>query len=81
MIIEQQTADSAIKMGMTPVQKRVLDFLRDYIELHEYSPSMREIGSGCNLHLSAVARVVDALQQRNHITRLNGVSRSITLLD
>jgi SOS-response transcriptional repressor LexA len=81
MIMEQSTTDSAIKMGMTPLQKRVLDFLREFIELHEYSPSMREIGSGCKMHISAVARVVDALQQRNHITRLNGVSRSITLLD
>jgi SOS-response transcriptional repressor LexA len=70
-----------LKHGMTPRQKTVLDYVRDYIELHEYSPSMREISENCDLHLSGVARVLNSLEKRKRISRLYGVSRSLVVLD
>jgi SOS-response transcriptional repressor LexA len=80
MTTEQQL-EHPVKLGVTPVQKKVLDFLRDYIELHEYSPSMREIASGCKMTLSNAVRVTAALEKRQRITRLYGIARSISVLD
>ena len=74
-------AGNELKHGMTPRQKTVLDYVRDYIELHEYSPSMREISENCDLHLSGVARVLNSLEKRRRISRLYGVTRSLVVLD
>ena len=70
-----------LKHGITPMQKRVLDYVRSYIEENEYSPSIREISKNCDLHLSGVARVLSSLEKRNRVSRLYGVRRSIVVLD
>tara|TARA_R100001230_G_C5549269_1_gene77446 strand:- start:226 stop:468 length:243 start_codon:yes stop_codon:yes gene_type:complete len=70
-----------LKHGITPMQKRVLDYVRSYIEENEYSPSMREISQNCDLHLSGVSRVITSLEKRKRVSRLYGVRRSIVVLD
>ena len=74
-------AGNELKHGITPMQKRVLDYVRSYIQENEYSPSMREIAECCDLHLSGVARVIDSLEKRKRVSRLYGVRRSIVVLD
>ncbi len=67
--------------GITPFQKTLLDWVRDYIELREYSPTVREMAEGLGRHLSQINRALIELEQRNRISRLPGHSRSITLID
>lgn len=66
--------------GLTPAQKRVLDYIRYYIERNGYSPSFDDIKDAIGLRSkSGVHRLVNALRERGHITFLRNRARSITL--
>jgi SOS-response transcriptional repressor LexA len=56
--------------GLTESQKKVYDYIHGYIEAKHYSPSYREIASGCGYRTaSGVVRVIDQLVDRGWITR------------
>jgi SOS-response transcriptional repressor LexA len=56
-------------------------FLKDYIRKHTYPPTLREIGQGCFLSVSAVTRHLDRLEGQGKIKREPGRARGITLTD
>jgi SOS-response transcriptional repressor LexA len=68
--------------GITPRQKTVFDFIASYIEEHGYSPSYREIGSGCGLKsTSQVHGLVHRLKVRGWLRDRPGSStRSVTIV-
>lgn len=58
-----------------------LEFMRAYIALHGYAPSVREIARGVGLvSLSAVSAHLRKLEKHGLIRREKGLSRAIQVL-
>jgi repressor LexA len=67
---------------MTPLQKRALAFVADFIEEAGYSPSFSEIMTGLDLKSKGnVARLVDGLVEQGRLIKHPGRSRSLELPD
>jgi|HubBroStandDraft_1064217.scaffolds.fasta_scaffold28501_2 SOS-response transcriptional repressor LexA len=67
---------------MTPLQQRVLSFVRDHIAEREYAPSFPEIGVGCNLKSKGqVHRVVHILIAAGYLRQEKGHARNLALTD
>ena len=67
---------------LSPRQKNVLNFLREFLENHGYAPTLREIAA--HLHISgavAVVRHLEALEKKGWIKRQPGAFRSISLIN
>ena len=65
---------------LSSVQKRVIDFIEEFIERHDYSPSVRDVASGCSIASSTVAQYhLKILEREGYISRDRKVSRSISL--
>ena len=61
--------------------EEIYGFIHDYIEEHGFSPSLREISTGCFTSATNVVRYLDKLQMDGRVTREWRVPRSIVLLD
>lgn len=59
----------------------VYEFIRGYIHEHGFSPSVREISSGCYLGRSTVSRYLDRLEDNGRISSEAGIARSIALVE
>lgn len=69
-------------MTITPKQKAVLDFIREYITANETSPTYAEIMAAVGISSkSRVNQIMDGLQDRGRIRRLKGRSRAIEVLE
>ena len=69
-------------MKLTKKQLAVLDFIQDFTEENNYSPSYREIQAGLGLSsVSAVAEHVDNLVSKGVIKKVPGAARSLEILD
>ena len=56
--------------GLTPRQQRILEHLRDFMELRGYPPSMREIGEAVGLtSSSSVAHQLKVLEEKGYVRR------------
>jgi repressor LexA len=67
-------------MSISPKRKLVLDFITRFIQAKGYSPSVRDIVSGCAISSTSVAQYyVKALEREGYIRREHEVSRSIAL--
>lgn len=61
-------------------QRKVLNFIDNFIERHGYSPSVREVADGCDINSSTVAQYhLNILKREGHINRSRKVFRSIAL--
>ena len=57
-------------LKLTKKQKRLMEFLQDFQNNHEYSPSYREIAAGLGLRsVASVAEHIDHLEPFDHIPR------------
>ncbi|GBD13833.1 LexA repressor [bacterium HR24] len=66
---------------LTPKQRRILDFIRRFIEEHDYPPSIRQIQEGCGLSSTSVVDYnLRILERLGYIRRDREVSRAIELL-
>ena len=66
--------------ALSEKQRKVLEYLRRFMERHGYAPSVRDIAEGCGLKSPPVAQYyLDVLEKKGFIGRIKGVSRSITL--
>ncbi len=55
-------------MAITPAQQRVLNYIKNYIGVHGYAPSYREIQRGLGFKsLNAVAKHIKQLEQRGYV--------------
>ncbi len=69
-------------MAITARQKRVLDFIRRYLEAHQEPPTIAEIGKEFGMTSSASAHhVVTILEREGFIRRIPNVSRGIELVE
>ena len=67
---------------MTPKQKKVLDFIKDYWAENGYAPSYRDIGEGMRMKsMSHVFSMVKQLHERGYITKMKERARSIKVAD
>lgn len=65
---------------LTIRQRKVYDYIKDYIDKNSISPYIREIQEGCNIqcYKSAVDKLL-ALEKKGYIKRSLNKHRSITL--
>ncbi len=67
-------------MKLTKRQKEILDFVSEFIERNQYSPSMEEIAEHFHFaSLNAVFKHLEALESRGHLHRDSNRARSIQL--
>ena len=63
-------------------QQAILTFMRQFIDEHDYPPSIRDIQLGCDISSTSVVDYnLKALERLGHIRRDREVSRAIELLD
>ena len=67
---------------LTKKQLLVLDYLREFMSSHDYSPSYREIMAALNLgSVSTVAEHIDNLVAAGVLKKVSGAARSLELID
>lgn len=65
---------------MTPKQKRVLDFILGFVELHGFQPSQTEIAKGCGFEsLGTVQHYLRLLERHGHLSRQANAKRGLQL--
>jgi SOS-response transcriptional repressor LexA len=65
----------------TKKQHELLQYLREFIKEHGYSPSYREIMNGCNYtSVATVALHVNNLIKRGHIVKRDKSARSLEVV-
>jgi repressor LexA len=65
--------------ALSDKQQKILDYLKRFSDTHGYAPSVRDIADACGLGASSVAQYyLDVLEKKGHISRMKGISRSIT---
>jgi repressor LexA len=63
-------------------QQAILNFLREYIDKHDYPPSIREIQDACSISSTSVVDYnLRALEKLGYIRRDREISRGIELVD
>jgi repressor LexA len=68
--------------GLSAKQQDILNFMREFIDDHDYPPSIRDIQVGCNISSTSVVDYnLKALERLGFIRRDREVSRAIELLD
>ncbi|HYM16739.1 MAG TPA: transcriptional repressor LexA [Dehalococcoidia bacterium] len=68
--------------GLSAKQQSILTFMRQFIDDHDYPPSIRDIQVGCDISSTSVVDYnLKALERLGHIRRDREVSRAIELLD
>ena len=68
--------------GLSEKQQRIITFLRDFLEEHDYPPSIRDIQQGCDISSTSVVDYnLKRLEEKGLIRRDREVSRAIELLD
>src|SRR6478672_11993713 len=68
-------------MAITKRQRQVYDFISDFVERNQYSPSFEEIGEGLGLSsLATVHKHISNLEKKGLLSRDYNRSRSIDLL-
>ena len=69
-------------MPITARQRRVLDYIRHYFEIHQEAPTIAEIGKEFGMSSSAsVHHVVSTLEREGLIRRIPNVSRGLELVE
>ena len=67
---------------LSPRQQRILEFIRDFMDEHQFPPTVRDIQAGCEISSTSVVDYnLHILQRGQHLRRLPEVSRGIELLD
>jgi len=68
--------------GLSEKQDSILRFMREFIDEHDYPPSIRDIQVGCDISSTSVVDYnLKALERLGHIRRGREVSRAIEVLD
>jgi repressor LexA len=68
--------------GLSAKQQGILQFMRKFIDEHDYPPSIRDIQIGCDISSTSVVDYnLKALERLGYIRRDREVSRAIELLD
>jgi repressor LexA len=80
MIIRRRGGE--LMKGLSAKQQDILEFMRRFIDEHDYPPSIRDIQVGCAISSTSVVDYnLKALERLGFIRRDREVSRAIELLD
>lgn len=67
--------------GLSGKQEGILKFMRDFIDEHDYPPSIRDIQDGCSISSTSVVDYnLRKLEEKSYIRRDREVSRGIEIL-
>ena len=67
---------------LSPRQERILQFIHDFLDEHQYPPTVRDIQTGCEISSTSVVDYnLRILQRGGYLHREADVSRGIELLD
>lgn len=73
---------SAPSARLTARQKRILDFLREFISRHGYPPTIRDIAASLSISSTSVVDYnLSVLERQGFIRRTRDISRGIEILD
>ncbi|MFA6593886.1 MAG: transcriptional repressor LexA [Candidatus Buchananbacteria bacterium] len=64
---------------ITPRQKEILNYTKDYIKKNGYSPSLEEIGKHFKLSVSTVHQHIEALKDKGFLNKTENHARSIDI--
>ena len=64
---------------LTEKQQAILDFIQDYLEAHQYPPSVREIGRHFKIYPATVQDHIAAIERKGHLTKKRFQSRTISV--
>lgn len=81
--LKQEKFEKQISRKTRPTKKQheLLEYLREFIAEHGYSPSFREIMRGCNYtSVATVALHVNNLIKRGHVVKRNKSARSLEVV-
>jgi len=67
-----------VQMAITPKQKQVLDFIKNFIEENCYSPSLHEIGQHFGKSISTAQHFVEELRNRGFLQKTDNMARGIS---
>ena len=66
---------------LTERQERILEFFEDFLDEHDYPPTVRDIQRGCEISsTSVVSYNIDILKREGLIRKHDGVSRGLGLV-
>jgi len=65
--------------SLTPRQKKVLDYIRDFNEKKDFSPSLEEISKYLKKSIGSVQHYIEELQNKGFIHKVENIARGITL--
>ena len=72
---------SVAKKTLTPRQKQVLDFIKNYISQNDYAPTYEEIGKAVKLSSTAtIHNHIKALEKKGYIQKQKNVTRGLVVL-
>lgn len=66
------------QMSLTPKQKKVLDFIRIFVEESGYAPSLQEIANYLKKSISTAQHFVEELGEKGYLHKKENVARGIT---
>ncbi len=70
-----------MKSKLSPRQQRILSFIQEFMDDHQYPPTVRDIQSGCEVSSTSVVDYnLQKLQQMGYLKREREVSRGIALI-
>ena len=71
-----------MKKPLSQRQQRILDFIYQFMDEHQFPPTVRDIQGGCEVSSTSVVDYnLRILQRDGYLNRLPDVSRGIELLD
>ena len=71
-----------MKGKLSDRQQFILEFIREFMDEHQFPPTVRDIQAGCDISSTSVVDYnLHILQREGHLKRLPEVSRGIELLD
>ena len=71
-----------MKAKLSPRQQGMLEFIRHFMEEHQFPPTVRDIQAGCEISSTSVVDYnLHILQREGYLRRLPEVSRGIELMD
>ena len=66
--------------GLSEKQQRILDFVQEFLDEHDYPPSIRDIQQGCDISSTSVVDYnLKRLEERGLLRRDREISRAIQL--
>ena len=69
-----------MRAGLTPKQAELLQVIKEFTELNDYTPSISELADLTGRARTPTHSMVQQLERRGYIKRTPGMARSLELL-